>query len=278
MQGHYGRQAGALLNKRNSPLARGNHVMKIGLLGCGNIARIIARHQSNMEIVALFDRNPEKIALLTTLFPKATAHANFSDFIKAPFEILVEAASIGAVRDYAETGIEHGKDLVILSVGALADRPFKKRLEGLARAQGKVIRIPSGALFGLDNIKIGRISGVDRLLLRTTKHPSSLGMAVERRTLLFHGPASECIKHYPRNVNVAVSLSLAAGCEAEVELWADPAATHNRHEVLFSGEFGETSIQVINRPSPDNPATSYSAALSVLTLLQGLDQPLVIGT
>ncbi|MGD8908888.1 MAG: aspartate dehydrogenase [Chromatiales bacterium] len=251
---------------------------KIGLLGCGNIASIIARHQSNMEIVALFDRNPEKLNSLTAFFPKATAHANFTDFINTPFEILLEAASIGAVRDYAETALEHGKDLVIMSVGALADRPFKEHLEEFARARGKVIRIPSGALFGLDNVKIGRISGVDRLLLRTTKHPSSLDMAVERRTLLFHGPASECIKRYPRNINVAVSLSLAAGCEAEVELWADPAATHNRHEVLFSGEFGETSIKIINRPSPDNPATSYSAALSALILLQDLDQPLLIGT
>jgi aspartate dehydrogenase len=190
----------------------------------------------------------------------------------------LEAASVNAVRNYAETAIEHGKDIVLLSVGALAERSFRTHLEELARMRGHVIRIPSGALFGLDNLKIGRISTVDRLLLRTTKQPSSFGIEVKQRTLLFHGSASECIKHYPRNINVAVSLSLAAGQEAEVELWADPSATRNRHEVLFCGEFGETTIEVVNRPCPDNPATSYSAALSVLTLLQGLDQPLVIGT
>ncbi|HWQ64203.1 MAG TPA: aspartate dehydrogenase, partial [Methanospirillum sp.] len=32
-----------------------------------------------------------------------------------------------------------------------------------------------------------------------------------------------------------------------------------------------------NLPSPDNPATSYLAALSVLSLLKNIDNPLVIG-
>ena len=31
-------------------------------------------------------------------------------------------------------------------------------------------------------------------------------------------------------------------------------------------------------PVPDNPATSYLAALSILTLLKNLDSPLVVGT
>ena len=252
--------------------------MKIGLLGCGNISNIIARNQSNLEVVALFDRHPERIEALAPFFPKAACHSSFHSFIQEPFDILVEAASIGAVQEYAEDTLKQGKGLIILSVGALAERPFRESLEALARTQEKVIRIPSGALFGLDNLKIGRISRIDRLLLRTTKHPSSLGIEANQKTLLFHGPASECIKHYPKNINVAVSLSLAADREAEVELWADPAATRNRHEVLFSGEFGETTIEILNLPCPDNPATSYLAALSVLTLLQGLDQPLVIGT
>jgi predicted dinucleotide-utilizing enzyme len=38
------------------------------------------------------------------------------------------------------------------------------------------------------------------------------------------------------------------------------------------------SIRTDNLPSPDNPATSYLAALSVLTLLKDLDDPLQVGT
>ncbi len=49
------------------------------------------------------------------------------------------------------------------------------------------------------------------------------------------------------------------------------------HEIFFEGEFGEAYIRVRNVPSPDNPATSYLAALSILSLLKNLDNPLVIG-
>ena len=42
--------------------------------------------------------------------------------------------------------------------------------------------------------------------------------------------------------------------------------------------FGETYIRVTNVPSPDNPATSYLAALSILSLLKNIDSPFVIGT
>ena len=47
---------------------------------------------------------------------------------------------------------------------------------------------------------------------------------------------------------------------------------------LSRAAFGETYIRVTNVPSPDNPATSYLAALSILILLKNLDSPLVVGT
>jgi predicted dinucleotide-utilizing enzyme len=58
----------------------------------------------------------------------------------------------------------------------------------------------------------------------------------------------------------------------------DPAADRNVHELFIEGDFGETYIRVTNVPSPENPATSYLAALSILSLLKNLDNPLVIGT
>ena len=61
-------------------------------------------------------------------------------------------------------------------------------------------------------------------------------------------------------------------------LWVDPAAAGNTHELFIEGSFGETYIRVTNVPSPDNPATSYLAALSILSLLKNLDSPLVVGT
>jgi aspartate dehydrogenase len=98
------------------------------------------------------------------------------------------------------------------------------------------------------------------------------------RTCVFRGPASEALRQYPRNINVSAALALATGMEPQVEIWADPAVRSNQHEIEAQGEFGRVAITTDNVPSPDNPATSYLAALSVLTLLSDLADPVRVGT
>jgi predicted dinucleotide-utilizing enzyme len=131
---------------------------------------------------------------------------------------------------------------------------------------------------GLDNLKIGRIGGIDRLVLRTTKSPASLGLQITERTLIFRGRADECVQAFPKNINVSAAIALAAGREVEVELWADPAVDRNIHEICAEGPFGDAYLRIRNVPSPDNPATSYLAALSILVLLRDLGEPIVVGT
>ena len=253
-------------------------MIKVGLIGCGAIGSVVARHKSNIEIVALYDSLPERAKKLATLLAGANVYTSLEDFLGDDFDMVIEAASIDAVQAYAEAILKHGKDLIMLSVGALADALLKQRLEILAGSLARKIHIPSGALFGIDNLKIGRVSALDTLILRTTKSPASLGEAVKQKTLLFKGSAQQGIRLYPRNVNVAVALSLATERPVDMELWADPDVARNTHEVIVSGDFGEAAITVQNVPSPDNPATSYLAALSILTLLDDLDRPLLIGT
>ncbi|MEI8331033.1 MAG: aspartate dehydrogenase [Methanomicrobiales archaeon] len=170
------------------------------------------------------------------------------------------------------------KDLVIMSVGPLSDSQFHEEILKKALEQGQKIHIPSGAIFGLDNLKIGRISKFKKLLLRTTKSPASLGIASYSRRMIFSGKANGCIKAFPKNVNVSVAMSLAAGQDTDVELWVDPLVDRNVHELFVEGDFGETYVKVTNFPSPDNPATSHLAVLSILSLLEDLNSPIVIGT
>ncbi len=252
-------------------------MIKIGLLGCGNVGHIIARYAEDIRIVAALDRIPERAQELAALC-HARPYTNFDAFMREDFDIAVEAASVGAVRLYGEAILRAGKDLVVLSVGALADEEFQERLVETARRANRRIRVPSGAIIGLDNLKIGRISPLRTLLLRTTKPPESLGISSAERKEVFKGMAHDCIKQYPKNINVAVALGLAAGKDADVELLADPDVDRNIHEIFAEGEFGDIYIRVRNVPSPDNPATSYMAALSILTLLKNLENPLVVGT
>lgn len=252
-------------------------MVAIGLLGCGNIGHIIAKYQENIEIVALYDKIYERAEELA-LLARGDAHKSFETFIEQDFDLVVEAASVSAVRKYACTVLGRGKDMVIMSVGALSDGMFRDEIVDTARREGRRIYIPSGAVMGLDNLKVGRISKMNSIILKTTKNPASLGITTDKRRLIFKGKANECIKEFPKNVNVSVALSLAVGREVDVELWADPDVDRNVHEIIAEGEFGDAYIRVRNTPSPDNPATSYLAALSILTLLRELDDPLVVGT
>ncbi len=252
-------------------------MIKIGLLGCGNVGHVIATHAENIRVVAVFDIIPGRAEELAALC-HARPYTDFDAFMREDFSIVVEAASVGAVRSYAETVLRSGRDIVVLSAGALADEEYRERLIEAAREAGKTIRIPSGAVVGLDNIKIGQVSPPKTLLLRTTKPPASLGMTADTPTEIFKGLAHDCIKQFPKNINVAVALGLAAGRDADVELWVDPAAERNVHEIFVEGDFGDIYVRVRNVPSPDNPATSYMAALSILTLLKNLENPLVVGT
>lgn len=250
---------------------------RIGLLGCGNIGRIIARRGAGLKVSAVYDRHPERAQQVGAALG-ARVHGGLDEFVAADFEVLVEAASVGAVSEVGAHALTRGKDLVVLSVGALADITLREELERLARAHRSTVRIPSGALFGLDNLKVAQISRLERLTLHTTKHPRALGIEAGERSRVFRGSAAQCIARFPRSANVAVALGLATGSEVEVEIWADPGARANRHVVNAVGEFGAVQIDISNRPSPDNPATSYLAALSVIALLRGLDAPLVVGT
>ena len=251
----------------------------IGMLGCGNIAGIIAaRGGDYARIEACHDIDTSRMRAFGER-SGAMACDDIEALLARDFHLLVEAASIQAVRDYLPLALARGRDVVVLSVGALLDPGFRNEVRTAAKQSGRRVYVPSGAVFGLDNLKVARVASLSRLLLRTTKHPRSLGLADdEQRRCLFRGPASEAVRAFPKNINVSAALSLAAGIEPEVELWVDPAATTNRHEIEASGAFGSVAIRTDNLPSPDNPATSYLAALSVLTLLKDLDDPLQVGT
>ena len=249
---------------------------RIGLLGCGNIGEVVARRAENVEIVAAYDQIPERVDEIARLSGAAPCRS-FDELLSHACDTVIEAASIEAVKTHAEDALAAVRHLVVLSVGALMDEALRQRLETVATRENVRVYVPSGAVIGLDNLKIARSSRIDRLLLRTTKPPAALGVESQERTCLFRGPASECIARFPKNINVSASVSLAAGRECDVEIWVDPAVSRNCHEIFVEGEFGSAEIAVQNLPSPDNPRTSYLAALSVCSLLANIDDRIVIG-
>ncbi len=78
-------------------------------------------------------------------------------------DLVIEAASPQAVIETVPQILKNGKDVIIMSVGALIDSEFKAYLEELAEKNDSRIYAPSGAIIGLDGIKaasIGKIHSV----------------------------------------------------------------------------------------------------------------------
>ena len=90
------------------------------------------------------------------------------------------------------------------------------------------------------------------------------------KVTLYEGPANEAVRLFPANVNVAATLSMAGlGTEnTKVTIIADPELKLNVHEIEIKGDFGEANLTVKNVPHPENPRTSYLAALSALETIR----------
>jgi aspartate dehydrogenase len=204
--------------------------------------------------------------------------------------LVIEAAGPGVVQRYAAGWLAGGADVMVLSAGALVDPAFAAELRAVARAHGRRILVPSGAIAGIDGIRAGALGGLRRLRLRTTKPPRGLAGAphvvanhidldaLTAATTIFEGSVADAVRGFPSNVNVAAVLALAAdGVAVSVSVVADPASTTNTHEIEASGDFGTFTVRLDNLPSPENPKTSALAPLSALAMLRRLSQSLWVG-
>jgi aspartate dehydrogenase len=200
-------------------------------------------------------------------------------------DLVVEAAGAEAVRQWGPAVVAAGRDLLVVSVGALAADPLVARLRA---GPGRVL-VSSGAIGGLDLIRAAARAGAIRSVRLTTVKPAAaLGVPPAEEPVgpgdaaapagpveLYAGPARGAVEAYPRSLNVAATLALACGSwdPVEVRLVADPAATVNAHTVEVDGEAGTYRIEARNRPSPATPTTSGVTAAAVLRAIADRTAP-----
>jgi len=256
--------------------------MKVGLVGCGNIGAdlCIALQKGTIpaEIVALNDIDEERAKLLQRTF-HLDAEICSLDALAGRVDFIVECAVAAAIKDVIEAAIRHHKDCLIMSVAGFMAYPD---LLEPAREHNVKVRIPSGALCGLDGVRSAAEAGLHTVMLTTRKPPKGLKGApylvqndvcldnLTEAKVVFEGNALEAAKGFPANVNVAAALSLAGigPYETKVRIIADPNATENSHEVFAEGAFGRLQAITTNLPSPRNPKSSYLASLSACAELR----------
>ncbi|MCS7113745.1 MAG: DUF108 domain-containing protein, partial [Candidatus Bathyarchaeota archaeon] len=240
--------------------------LSIGIIGCGAIGSFIARSIDSgiipmMRVAILYDRNIYKSeALASSLRFKPRIARSFDELLSGDVDLVAEAASQEAVRMYAVPILRSGKDLMIMSVGALVDEELLAEIRGEAMRSRRRVYIPSGAILGIDGLRAACIGGIRRVVLISRKPPESFEgdeylerIGVDPRTvvkplLVFEGSARDACRLLPRSVNIASTISIA-GVGADrtlVRVYVDPTIDRNVHELYVEGEFGEFRIETRN--------------------------------
>jgi aspartate dehydrogenase len=210
------------------------------------------------------------------------------DELIAGSEIVLEASTQAHLQEIAPKALGAGRDLVVLSCGALLGRADWVEL---AARNGCRILVPSGAIGGLDAVKGGAVGPITSVTMESRKAPAGWAGApwvvqqkidldaVREETLIFEGPATAACPAFPANVNVLAALSLAGiGPErTTTRIFAVPGLTRNTHRISVEGEFGSLAIEVRNVPS-ENPRTGRLSYLSTIALLRDLGATLRVGT
>jgi aspartate dehydrogenase len=255
----------------------------VGLIGCGGIAQ---------DVVAALRAIPGNGVTIVGALARpgrgreARAKLDGIDIVETLDELLArdpalvaEVAGQPAVAEHGDKVLRTGTDLLVISVGALADPALLGRLKSAAQDGSSRILLPAGAIGGIDAIAAMKVAGLTSVRYRSRKPPAAWrGSPAEKvtdlgtltqRTVLYKGTAGEAALLYPQNANVAAAVALAGlGFDAtEVELVADPDAPGNLHEIEAEGAAGRFAIQLQGKPSRSNPKTSALAAMSVARAL-----------
>jgi aspartate dehydrogenase len=267
----------------NSEKLANNHkqgAMTVGIIGCGAIANIITdfavEGKLNVDLKFFYDWDIKRAKKLASKTEGMAVH-EINDMLNQ-VDLVIEAASPQAVVEIIPRILNKGKNVVIMSVGALIDPEFKNHLETIAMENKSKIYTPSGAIVGLDGIKAASMGKITEVSLITRKPPKSLGISVDKETVLYEGKASAAVRKFPVNMNVAATLSIACNKEADVKIIADPNLDQNVHNIQVVGDFGEFKTTTKNMSCATNPKTSILAAYSAIKLLKSLNQNSSIGT
>jgi aspartate dehydrogenase len=259
--------------------------MRLVLVGWGAIAQRVAGMLPDGVVLAGVGVRPGSGAVLPDGVARIEGPEGLALVVPA---LVIEAAGRAAVGPWGMAALAAGADYAPVSTSALTDAGLLAALVEAARAAGRQVLIPPGALGGID-----ALAAAARLPMASVRHeiikPPAAWKGTEAEALcdlgtlrgpvvFWQGPAVQAAARFPQNANVAAISALAGiGMDrTQVALVADPGAARNAHRVTAEGDFGTLRVSLENRPMASNPKTSELTALSLVRLIANRVRPLVI--
>ena len=271
--------------------------VRVALLGCGTIGgyvmeAIVEQRVDNLEIAVVCVRSMASKGVGRAKELGLPVITDPGEIGRHKVDIVAENASQEALGQWGESILEQGMSLIPMSLGALVDGSLLERMKAAAYRGGCKLIVPSGGVGGLDAIRGAMVGGIESAELICRKPPEAWKDIpyVEKRgwdmdsvtepLLLYEGPAKDCVKEFPQNVNIAAALSLASvGFDrTKVTIYADPTIVHNTHQIICRGVNGNLSFQFENVPVPTYPKTTYQACASVAAALERFASSYCVGT
>src|SRR6185295_4839229 len=239
-----------------------------------------------VRVAGVTSRTEKTAREFLSAFNKPPPYLSLDELVRAS-DLLIEAAGGHIVAELAKKAFAAGKELMVISVGALLEYP---EIMAESRRTGCRLYVPSGAIAGLDGIKSACVGTITHVTHTTRKPPLGLEGApylVERGISLaglqaeaevFSGSAREACRGFPANVNVtgAVSLAGIGPDKTQVRILAVPGLLRNCHDIDIEGEFGKLHVHIENNPS-ENPKTGKLTAMSIVRAVQDVIDPVRIG-
>ena len=259
-------------------------MLHVSMVGCGAIGRgVLELLKSDPDVVfdvVIVPENgmDEARSALSELAPRARVATRLSDSDARP-DLLVECAGHHALEQHIVPALERGIACMVVSVGALSEPGLADRLEAAARRGGTQVQLLSGAIGAIDALAAARVGGLDEVVYTGRKPPRAWKDtpaeamfdldALTTPTVIFEGTARDAARLYPKNANVAATVSLAGlGLDrTAVRLLADPGVQENVHHVEARGAFGGFELTMRGKPLAANPKTSALTVFSVVRAL-----------
>ena len=254
---------------------------RVGLIGFGAIGRCLCEYfPRTHELVGVLTRTPLEEGIANELPASVANVQSIDDLLALEPAVIVECAGQAALRQYAETVLNRGLDLIAISTGALADEAFLDRLLTTARRTNTHLRLPAGAIAGIDGLAALARGGLTSVTYTSIKPPAAWrgtladkveGFETKAEAIeFFSGDAYAAAREFPRNANIAATVALAGAGFAKtlVRLISDPEATVNTGRIEAQGDFGSLTVEVAGPAAATNPRTSAVTALSIAHVLE----------
>lgn len=244
---------------------------RIGIIGYGALGKALEAHlesvSDGVEVVGYINSS-------RVVGNDGKHLASLDKLLETEPDVIVECAGQQVLSEHGLNVVRAGVDLVPASIGVLVHDQFRQELLAEARATGATVRMPSGAIVGIDGLAAARHGGLSDVLYRGTMPPVTLRAHYEgslpESGLVFSGSAREAIALFPKNVNLTGTIALAGigFDQTRVEMIVDPTLTANVHELFVKGEFGEFHVEVrgyrISDASPSSRIVAGSLAQAAL--------------